>query len=473
MNATVARSAAAQHKADLLRSLRITVAEGVMAMPIVTMSLPVNVFMTALVAKAYVLPKTTIGLISALPFIANFLQIFAAPFIARWRPPKFVTVTASVCHLVTWIALGAILPWVPRTDAATAGRVFIVWFLVSSFFSAIAGVSWNAWIQEWVPARLRGKYFGRRNGTLQISTLVFVLGAGWALAHWDYSIPVFQAVIAVAAVMRFFSLRWQSQTPSRPRKPSAVAALPLRAQLDIVLRARSLLVFVAFGAVWSFAANCFGPFYHVFMFEELDFSAFDVGVLFTLSQLGGALSLPAWGPLLDRYGNRAVMTVSLILWQVQNFLWCFLTPANSELLYAMWLWGGITSAGFILGQFTILLRLLPVEAKNLAIGVNLAVTSLFAAAAPILGGEVLTWALARWGTDTFAVYHACFALQPVLALAGCLLLLRVHEPQASSLTMVFGAMRNIRTLSGLLGLSFLTNYIFFKDPAKPAPPRRS
>ena len=39
-----------------------------------------------------------------------------------------------------------------------------------------------------------------------------------------------------------------------------------------------------------------------------------------------------------------------------------------------------------------------------------------------------------------------------------------------SLTMVFGAMRNIRTLSGVLGLSFLTNYIFFKaekkEPAK-------
>ena len=472
MNATVARAAAAQHKADLLRSLRITVAEGVMAMPLVTMSLPVNVFMTALVAKAYVLPKTTIGLISALPFIANFLQIFAAPFIARWRPPKFVTVTAAACHLATWVALGAILPWVPRSDPTTAGHVFIVWFLLSSLFSAIAGVSWNAWIQEWVPARLRGKYFGRRNGTLQISTLVFVLGAGWALAHWDYSIPVFQGVIALAAVMRFFSLRWQSQTPSRPRTPSVVAALPFRAQLDIVLRARSLLVFVAFGAVWSFAANCFGPFYHVFMFEELDLSAFDVGVLFTLSQLGGALSLPAWGPLLDRYGNRAVMTVSLILWQVQNFLWCWITPANSELLYAMWLWGGVTSAGFILGQFTILLRLLPVEAKNLAIGVNLAVTSLFAAVAPILGGEVLTWALARWSTDTFAVYHVCFALQPVLALAGCLLLLRVHEPQASSLTMVFGAMRNIRTLSGLLGLSFLTNYIFFKDSAKD-PDRRT
>ena len=246
----------------------------------------------------------------------------------------------------------------------------------------------------------------------------------------------------------------------------------LRQQLDVVFKSRSLLVFIAFGAVWSFAANCFGPFYHIFLFEELGFSAFDVGVLFTLAQLGGALSLPAWGLLLDRYGNKAVMTVSLILWQVQNLLWCFLTPQNSEMLYAMWLWGGITSAGFILGQFTILLRLIPVEAKNLAIGVNLAVTSLFAAIAPITGGKILTWALAHWSADPLVVYHVCFVLQPVLALGGCLLLLRVHEPQASSLTMVFGAMRNIRTLSGLLGLTFLTNYIFFKAPRK-EPARKS
>jgi MFS family permease len=360
------------------------------------------------------------------------------------------------------------LPWVPRDDAAAAGRFFIVWFLMSSSFAAVAGVSWNAWIEEWVPARLRGKYFGRRNGTLQVSTLTFMLVAGWALAEWNYAALAFQLIVAGAVLMRVFSLRWQWQSPTRARKRTIAPTLSLREQFAVVLRARSLLVFIVFGAVWSFAANCFGPFYHVFMFEQVGFSAFDVGVLSTLSQLGGVLSLPAWGPLLDRYGNKAVMTVSLILWQVQNFLWCFIVPENRGLLYAMWMWGGITSAGFVLGQFTILLRLIPIEAKNLAIGVNLAVISLFAAVAPIVGGTVLTWALDRW-TDPFAVYHACFLLQPVLALAGCALLLRVREPQASSLTMVFGAMRNIRTLSGVLGLSFLTNYVFFKAPRKDPP----
>ncbi len=436
-----------------------------MAMPIVTMSLPVNVFMTALVTKAFPLSMTTIGWMSALPFVGNFLQIFAAPFLDRWRPPKTITVVAAWLHLATWVALGIFLPKLPSGDIGKAGHWLIGWFLLSSCFSAVMGVSWNAWVQDWVPARLRGKYFGRRNAALQVSTLLFLLIAGWALAQWNYSLLTFQLIVAAASLMRVFSIRfiWTSPTPE-PRV-STKAMLPFPEQVRAVLRSRSLLVFIAFGAVWSFAANCFGPFYYVFMFEQVRFSAFGVGVLTTLSQLGGVLSLRAWGQLLDRYGNKSVMTVSLLLWQVQNFLWCFLDPHNSTLLYGMWLWGGITSAGFILGQFTILLRLIPPEAKNLAIGMNLAFTSIFAAIAPVIGGAVLTAAAAR-GEDPLRIYHLCFLVQPVLAIAGCALLLNVPEPQASPLTMVFGAMRNIRTLSGVLGLSFLTGYIFFKAPRK-------
>ena len=124
----------------------------------------------------------------------------------------------------------------------------------------------------------------------------------------------------------------------------------------------------------------------------------------------------------------------------------------------------MTSAGFVLGQFTILLKLIPVQAKSLAIGINLAATSFIAAIAPIIGGWVLTRALTQ--TDTpLQVYHWCFLVQPIMALLGCTLLLRVREPSASPLTMVFGAMRNIRTLSGVLGLDFLVNYVFYR-PAK-------
>lgn len=456
-----------QRKADLQRSLTLCTYDGLVAMPIVTMSLPVNLFLTALITKAWDLPKPAIGLLTAMPFLANFLQIFVAPFFSRWKPPQTVTVLAATAHGLCWLGLAVLLGLIPRDAPDLAAGCFISWFFVTSAFGAVAGVSWNAWIEDWVPARLRGKYFGRRNRFLQISTLVFLLASGWVLARWSYSILAFQMIIAGGLFLRLFGIWWQWISPTRSHRPTPAAPLPLAGQITVLRSSSSLLWFIAFGAVWSFAANIFGPFYQVFLFEQMKLSAFDVGILSTVSALGGALALPAWGRLLDRYGNRPVMTVSLLVWQVVNLLWCFITPHSSTIMYLIWALGGMTSmgaiasSGFVLGQFTMLLRLIPIEAKSLAIGFNLAVTSLAAAVAPVLGGAILSWALQRW-PNALTVYHVCFVVQPIIATAGCVLLLKVHEPQASSLTMVFGAMRNIRTLSGVLGLDFLVNYVFYR-----------
>jgi hypothetical protein len=80
---------------------------------------------------------------------------------------------------------------------------------------------------------------------------------------------------------------------------------------------------------------------------------------------------------------------------------------------------------------------------------------------------VLAWAFAQ-GYAPLTVYHAIFLVQPVVSLLGCLLLIKLEEPAASELSTVVGAMRNIRTLSGLMGLSFLVNYLFVK-PEKRGP----
>lgn len=464
-----------QRRADLERSLHLCIRDGWVAMPLVTMSLPVNVFITTMVTKGWVLPKPAVGLLCAMPFAGNFVQIFAVPFLSRFGPPKNVSIVTAGLNLISWFALAIALEWVPRDEPQTAAICFISWYFVSSIFQALAGVTWNEWIQDWVPARLRGTYFGRRNRHLQVSVLLFLLATGWVLAHWEYAVGAFQSVIVVAGVMRAFSLYWQWIAPTRPLSRTKPPVLPLAEQLRVLRGSHSLLWFIAFGAVWFFAANCFGPFYHTFLFEQMNLSAWDVGVLSTVSAIGGALALPAWGKLLDRFGNRPVMAVSLLSWQLVNVLWCFLTPDTQPMVYLIWALGGMTSlgavasAGFVLGQFTILLRLVPVQAKSLAIGVNLAVTSLAAALAPVVGGLILDAAL-KTGRDPISVYHACFALQPVLATLGCLLLLRVKEPSASSLTMVFGAMRNIRTLSAVLGLEFLVNYVFYRSPK--AQPKR-
>ena len=458
-------------KHAIARSFRLCTGEGLAAMPIVVMAQPVNVVLAALFTKVFHLPTHTIGLITALPFVCNFLQVFVTPLLARWFPAKQISITCGSIHLLCSVVLCAMLGFglLPHDRPEQVGLLIGAWFFVSSFFFSLTGVTWNAWVQEWVPPRLRGKYFGHRNRLLQFSTLAFLLLAGWVLASRDYSVLAFQLVIALAAVMRLLSIIWQREMPTERGSSPVARAATLSAQLVTLKQAKPFLRFIAFGAAWSFAANIFGPFYHVFMFEELHLSAFQVGVLSVCGATGAALSMPAWGALLDRYGNKGVMVVSLILWQAQNFAWSFLTPDTSVWLYAMWFWGGLTNAGFFLGQFTLLLKLLPVPARNLALGVNLAVTSLFAAIAPAIGGLILEYFLARHAA--LSVYHAAFLAQPLLAIVAGWLLLRIREPAATPLTHVVGAMSNVRTLASLSGVSFLSQYLFYRRAKPPADTR--
>ncbi len=451
------------HRERLRTGMRASTMEGMLATPIVTMSLPVNIFITALVTKGFPLTKPAIGSLTSLPFVCNFLQVFYSPLVARWLPLKFTAMAMAAIHTGCWLWLGFKLPSLPLSDPVALAQVLLPWFFISSIFNASLAVAWNSWMHGLVPPRLRGRYFGQRNRFCQGATLVFVLLTGYVLSQGAYSVRTFQLVIYAACLCRVISLYYFWRMPgTRPAATQpAVAALPFAAQVRLVTQSHSLLLFIAFGAVWSFATNCFGPFYYVFMYEELGFTGTQVGILATLTALGGMLSLPVWGQLLDRYGNKAVMAIALGLWQLQNFFWCILTPSNSALLYGMWLIGGSWSAGFVLGQLTILLKLIPPDAKNLAIGLNLAFISLVAAISPIIGGQVLAWALAQ-GYGPLSVYHTVFLVQPVMCLLGCLLLLKLREPAASEFTTVVGAMRNIRTLSGVMGLSFLVNYLFVK-----------
>jgi MFS family permease len=162
----------------------------------------------------------------------------------------------------------------------------------------------------------------------------------------------------------------------------------------------------------------------------------------------------------------------MIAWQLQNFLWCILTPDNTWMLYGMWAFGGVVGSGFVLAFFNFQLRTIPPAAKTLAISINLAFTSLITATGPIIGGKVLQHLLLDGG-NSIDVYHRIFLVQPVLALLACLLLVRVHEPAASSLSTVVGAMRNIRTLGGVFGLSILMDYVFVKRPRQSRRARRT
>ena len=458
----------------LRRSLRLCLIEGIVAMPICYLAfpgnfaLPGNFILAALLTGCFHLPESTYGWIISLPFWCNGLQLVFMPLLARRYSAKTIAATGSLLQLLAWVGLWIALPWLPRDPHAFTAAFFFVFFLVSSQLGAFCSVAWSAWVREWVPERIRGQYFGLRYRLLQLSLVVFFLGVAAVMGGRGDTLRAFQIVVGFAVLTRAASVALLFRTPAGRSASMESQRVPWREQLGHVWRARPLWWFMLFGAGWGLAANTFGPFYPVFMYRQLGLSAAQVSLLVILNTLASAIAFPAWGRLLDRFGNKPVMAAALLLWQLPYYLWCVLTPANAWLLYPFWLWSGFISAGFILGQFNLLLKLLPAEAQSTAIGCNLAITALVAAIAPIIGGELISWATAA-GYAADLVYRYAFIVQPTLALLACLLLLRVHEPQASPLASVLHAMRHVRTLGTILGLTQVLNLVTVRPPKTPSP----
>ncbi len=445
-------------------NLRRCTYDGLAAMPAVFLLTPGNFVAAALLTGLYQLPPGTYGIIVSMPFWCNFLQLGLTPLLARIRPQRLAWLSAAAQTLLLAV-LAAAMFWLPVDAPSRSTPWFMALFALLGVTAALAGVGWTSWIQEWVPAPVRGKYFGIRNQLIQAATAIFLISIGALLRRNDSSVLAFQLVILGAVALRALST-WYQAIMRTPEFSSATqeAKRPWREQLSELRHSSSLLWFVAFGAVWGFAANCIGPFYAVFMYRHLGLTVESLSWLTVLTSIGGVLSYPAWGALAHRFGNKPVIFFGMVTWQVQNFLWCFLHPENAWLLWPMWIFGGVMSAGVLLGIFNILLKLIPASAKTAAISLNLAIASLVTAIAPMIGGRILEQLLAA-GHDPMTVYHRLFILQPALAIAACLFLLsRVREPQSGELTTVFGAMRNIRTLGSIFGLTYVVNFIFVKNP---------
>jgi MFS family permease len=255
------------------------------------------------------------------------------------------------------------------------------------------------------------------------------------------------------------------------RKP-ATKETPWLEQLKRVWQDRTFMRFIAFAALMGFGVNLFAPFYPVFMFEQLHLSAAQTNFMLLTGIFAAAVAFPAWGHMIDRFGNIPVMIVSLFLWQIFNFIWCFITPANIWLLYVPLAAGGMFSAGYGVGVFGLLLKLTPPEARTMGVALFVSLSSLAAALGPITGSNLLSWAIGM-GWPAISVYHAAFVVMPVFTITTCLLLEKINEGRTSKVTDVVGAMRNVRTLASLFGLTFLVNQVFYRTPETAKPPRQN
>ncbi|HKU99965.1 MAG TPA: MFS transporter [Vineibacter sp.] len=419
-----------------------------------------------------------IGLLAAVPFAVQLLQLPAVVLVERLRTRRAIcTWSAGIgrCFLLAAAAAPLLGP--------SGGVVMLIGLLaVHQALGAVGGCAWNSWMRDLVPPAAYGRFFGRRTAaTTGLATGLAFLG-GLVIDIWKDGVPQYPALgysilFGLSALIGLYGVYLLRITPDQPMAPVERRMHPLE-MLSAPFRDGNFRRLIVFLSSWNFAANLAAPFFSVYMLKSLGYSMTMVMLLTIASQLSNLAALSLWGALIDRFSNKAVLGVCAPLFLACTLAWSltglpWIQSLTIYLLIAIHVLMGVATAGMALASNNIAMKLSPPGQATAYLAANSVTTSACAAVAPIIGGlgadffaaHELTLGLTWKGTDaalTLQVlnFHAWTFFFGLACLVGLYSIHRLSFVQETAGTtdplvlrhLLLEARRSVHSLSSAAGL---------------------
>jgi MFS family permease len=374
--------------ADISRGLSAIVWDGLATQAMVTLTGGIFLVAFALQLGA---SNTIIGLLAAIPPLAELIQIPAISIVDRFRNRRMICVVASVIARLFWI----VIAFIPLLFGPEAGLlVLIVSLTCYGCISAVSHCSWSNWMHDLVPEEMLGSFFSRRMALSLALGTVLSLGAGAFIDLWQarsgmppasaYTITFLGGFIA--GVLGIYAM---TRIPE-PRMRDLPRRSLLR-QIRMTLSDENFARLTSFIGSWNFAVNLAAPFFTVYLLQRLGYDLTLVIALAVLSQIVSVLSYHLWGALSDRYSNKSVLRVSGPLFMLCILGWTFTTLPEKHaftlpLLVILHILMGLSTAGVTLATANIGLKLAPHGASTAYLATINIAGSVAAGIAPIIGG---------------------------------------------------------------------------------------
>jgi len=380
------------------------------------------------------------GLMAAIPYACALIQLPASYLIERFGHHKSVFITAGILHRGTWIAMAAV-PWL--VDQAWWWPAFLWLLFVSFAFSHVATPVWFAWMSALVPARIRGRYFSRRNQIGQFVGLGVTLLTGWLMDQAtprgaDAVLKTVAVILGVGGVMGMLDFILFLPVPPPPhRDEDPLSFLQLCRE---PLRNRNFRRFLWFTGVLTFGMGYIAPFVWLYMFDEVGLTNTQANLLITIIPLIITMScLPLWGRLVDRFGRKSILVVTTLFVINGATAWLFVQRGNWWPGYLVVFMATIAWPGLDLAIFNVLLDL---NEEGRARRCGMAYSALHSVTVAccgmlsgLFGGQLAHW-LADWRTVLWGIplsYHAVlFGVSALIRFIALFFVLRLEdEPRAA------------------------------------------
>lgn len=339
--------------------------------------------------------NAVIGLIAAIPAIAQLAQLPAIFLVNRIRHRRAITVVAAFLGRL-FLCSTIALPWLVPEPM----RIPLLILALSLYFGlgAVGGCSFNSLMRDVIPESVMGTVFGRRLaiGTAVGAALSLVMGFGvdFAKAQFGDERIAYTILFGLGGAFGLVGVGFLSRVHDYPMTMSGTRRFwrllgdPFRDP-----NYRNVLFFLG---SWNAAVNMAAPFFVVYMVQRLEMSMGLVLSLSVLSQVVNVVFFRIWGTLADRYTNKSVLTVAGPLFVISFLMWPFTTMPERyfltiPLLVLIHAFAGVSSAGVNLCTNNLALKAAPHGEATAFVAVNAIVSGVAAAITPILAGLAATW----------------------------------------------------------------------------------
>lgn len=292
---------------------------------------------------ALALKATTrqIGILTAVPFFfSSLVQLAAAYITEKFQSRKKVMVLAVTGHALMFFLL-MLIPYFFKFSPIA----FLIGFVALLYgFGSLATPVWASLMCEYIPAGMRGRYFGWRGRILNVITVLAAYTGGFILQFFK-STPLrgFAIIFGLAFILRMFSAYFLTKMYEPRYHIDREAYFSF---VDFIKRIRhsNFAQFTLFVACLHFCVNLAAPFFSVFMLRDLKFNYLTYTFLITTVSVSSILVSSRWGIVADRIGNAKITKITAFMIATLPLWW--LINRHPLYLFFVQVLGGITWAGF-------------------------------------------------------------------------------------------------------------------------------
>lgn len=360
-----------------------------------------------------------LSVLSALPQLIGTMAQIASVKVLRWFPNrKTLLAVGTYGQALTWIPI-AILPlllpqWGPWLVIAGAAAYFAC--------NQFTAPTWTSFITDRLDEHARGAYFARRARVLASLSFVALCIAGGILSLWQGTTAAwwgFLLVFVLAGGARLLSASALAKVDDAHPTAHLETQHGFRGFLQHKTT-KDFRRFLLFSGLMIAAVLVAGPFFVLYTLQDLHWSYLQYGAWLAAGLLGQLLTLSAWGQFGDRFGNKALLSVTGFTVPALPML--YLASTNLAFLLSVNFLGGVIWAGLSLGLQNYVFDSVRAEDRSKAVAVSSAVNAV---------GWSLGALVGSWLADTLPqqIVLGGFALQPasnlpfVFFISGCLRLL--------------------------------------------------